>query len=140
MKTNYTASVKRNPGRKGFVISFRHPLKTENGRPGKKVCKGLGTHDESIAKKLEEQMNALLAREDLHSVASRAEAERVFAEYPAIVEIFYGDLDPSATSHRAQREPLLPLPLMEPQGAVRTLIIGNSGVGKTILLRWLIGC
>lgn len=139
MKTNYTASAKRNPGRKGFVISFRHPLKTENGRPGKKVCKGLGTDDEAVAKKLEEQMNALLAREDLHSVASRAEAERAFAEYPAIVEIFYGDLDPSATSHRAQRERLLPLPPMQPEEAVRTLILGNSGVGKTTLLRRLIG-
>jgi hypothetical protein len=140
MKSNYTATAKRNPGRKGFVISFRHPLKTENSRPGKKVCKGLGTDDETVAKELEKQMNALLAREDLHSVASRAEAERAFAEYPAIVEIFYGDLDPSTTGHRTLRERLLPLPPMDPQGWVRTLILGNSGVGKSTLLRRLIGC
>ncbi|MDD5199143.1 MAG: hypothetical protein PHC88_05010 [Terrimicrobiaceae bacterium] len=135
MKTNYTAKAKRNPGRNGFVISFRHPL-----RAGKKVCKGLGTSDEATALKLEEQMNLLLAREDLRSVGSRAEAAREFAAYPAIVEIFYGDIDPSATSHRAARERLHPLPPIEPQNSVRTLILGNSGVGKTTLLRRLIGC
>ena len=135
MKTNYTAKAKRNPGRNGFVISFRHPL-----RAGKKVCKGLGTSDEVTARKLEDQMNLLLAREDLRSVGSRAEAAREFAAYPAIVEIFYGDLDPSATSHRAVRERLHPLPSIEPQDSVRTMILGNSGVGKTTLIRRLIGC
>ncbi len=135
MKTNYTAKAKRNPGRNGFVISFRHPLKA-----GKKVCKGLGTSDEAVARKLEEQMNILLAREDLRSVGSRAEAAREFAAFPAIVDIFYGDLDPSVTGHRALRDRLHPLPPIDPQDSVRTLILGNSGVGKTTLLRRLIGC
>ena len=134
----YTATAKRNPGRKGYVITFRHPLKMEGSKPGKKVFKGLGTDDEATARHLETQMNALLARQDLHSVGSRANALREGFE-EAIVEIFYGDLDPSATSHRALRERLLPLPTIDPGHAVRTLILGNSGVGKTTLLRRLIG-
>jgi hypothetical protein len=134
----YTATAKRNPGRKGYVITFRHPLKMEGSKPGKKVFKGLGTDDAAIAKQLEAQMNALLARQDLHSVGSRADALREGFE-PAIVEIFYGDLDPSITSHRALRDRLLPLPAMGPGHAARTLILGNSGVGKTTLLRRLIG-
>lgn len=137
MKTAYTATVKRNPGRKSYVISFRHPLKMENGRPGRKVFKGLGTDVEEKAKSLEGQMNSLLARDDLHSVDSRAAALLDFDEI--IVNIFYGDLDPSPTSHRLFRDRLLPLPPMEPGQAIRTLILGNSGVGKTTLLRRLIG-
>lgn len=138
MPQTYTATAKRNPGRKGYVITFRHPLKMEGSKPGKKVFKGLGTDDEATAKHLEARMNALLARHDLHSVGSRADALRDGFE-PAIVEIFYGDLDPSATSHRALRERLLPLPAMGAGYAVRTLLLGNSGVGKTTLLRRLIG-
>jgi len=140
VKPSYTATAKKNPGRKGYVITFRHPLKTENGRPGKKVFKGLGTNDEVMAKKLEAQMNALLGREDLHSVGSRAAASATGEFDPAIVEIFYGDLDPSATSHRTLRDRLLPLPPITLGKPVRTLILGNSGVGKTTLLRRLIGC
>lgn len=138
MKTSYTATAKKNPGRNKFVISFRHPLKMEKGRPGKKVFKGLGTEDESRAKELETEMNRLLSREDLHSIGSRADAAREFAS--EIIEIFYGDLDPTTTGHRATRDRFLPLP---PSGAgltAKTLILGNSGVGKSMLLRRLIGC
>src|SRR6266851_1169494 len=133
MKQPYTATAKKNPGRKGYVITFRHPLKMENGRPGKKVFKGLGTVDEEVAKQLEVKLNALLARDDLHSVGSRGAAESEFG--PAIAEIFYDDLDPSVTSHRVVRDRLLPLPPMTPDDPSRTLILGNSGVGKTMLLR-----
>jgi len=136
MKTNYTARAYRNPGRTSFVIAFRHPLKSENGRPGRKVCKGLGTDDEKEAKKFEDGMNALLGRTDLHSMAGRAEAARIFD--PQIVEIFYEDLDPVVTSHRALRNRLMELP-SENDGYTRTLLAGITGAGKTTLLRRLIG-
>ena len=137
MSSNYTARAYRNPGRNGFVISFRHPMKTENGRPGRKVCKGLGTDDEAKAKQTEEQVNALLGRADLHSMTGRDEAARIFD--PAVIDIFYGDFDPIVTSHRAVREGLLKLPSLENGDYVRTLLLGITGAGKTTLLRRLIG-
>lgn len=139
MKAAYTATAKRNPGRKSFVITFRHPLKMEKGRPGKKVFKGLGgIEDEATAKSLEAELNVLLSRPDLHSVGSRADAAREFSA--TIVEIFYGDLDPSATGHRSTRDRFVALPPSGPGNPAKTLILGNSGVGKSTLLRRLIGC
>lgn len=137
MNSSYTARAYRNPGRNSFVISFRHPMKTENGRPGRKVCKGLGTDDEAKAKQTEEQVNALLGRADLHSMAGREEAARIFD--PAVIDIFYADFDPTVTSHRAVREDLLELPPLENSDYVRTLLLGITGAGKTTLLRRLIG-
>ncbi len=136
MKTPYTARAYRNPGRKSFVISFRHPGQSENGRPGRKVCRGLGTESEKIAQKLEDELKALLARPDLHSLAGRAEAARIFDE--RIVEIFYSQWEPAVTSHRAVRERLMPLPKAD-QEYVRTLLLGVTGAGKSTLLRRLIG-
>ena len=43
----YTASAKKNPGRKSWLVEFRHPLKLDsNNKPGKKTRKGLGTEKE----------------------------------------------------------------------------------------------
>jgi hypothetical protein len=137
MKTGYTARAYRNPGRKGFVITFRHPLKSENGHAGRKVCKGLGTDDETLATRLETQLNDLLSRSDLHSLAGRADAARIFDE--RIVQIFYEDLDPALRSHRALRDRLMELPSQEKHGYLRTLLLGITGAGKTTLLRRLIG-
>lgn len=137
MNSPYTARAYRNPGRRSFVVTFRHPLKTENGRPGRKVCKGLGTDDETKAREMEKQVNALLGRPELHSLAGREEAARTFD--PAVVEIFYGHFDPVVTSHRAVRERLMELPTLEKGGYVRTLFLGITGAGKTTLLRRLIG-
>jgi GTPase Era involved in 16S rRNA processing len=137
METHYTARASRNPGRKSYVIAFRHPGKMENGRPGKKTCKGLGTDDAAEASKLENQLNALLAREDLHSLAAREDAARLFDA--RVVEIFYAGLDPAPTSHRALRETLMRLPTAEQDGYERTLLLGVTGAGKSTLLRRLIG-
>src|SRR2546421_8418165 len=119
MTNSYTARAYRNSNRKSYAISFRHPGQMENGRPGKKMCKGLGTEDAGEAAKLEGELNALLAREELHSLASRPDAERIFDA--RIIEIFYSALDPAPTSHRALRETLMPLPIPGKNGWGRTL-------------------
>jgi hypothetical protein len=136
MSTKYTARAYQNPGRKGYVISFRHPMKAENGRPGKKVCKGLGTEEKVVAERLEAEMNSLLARAELHSQAGRTEAARAFSEM--VVDIFYGDLDPSPLGHRLLRDELMPLPT-RPAGYNSTLLIGITGAAKSTLLRRLLG-
>src|SRR5689334_15483372 len=99
MPNPYTARAYRNSNRKSYAITFRHPGQMEHGRPGKKTCKGLGTEDPEEAARLEVELNELLAREDLHSLASRPMAERIFDA--RIIEIFYSALDPAPTSHRA---------------------------------------
>lgn len=136
MPTSYTARAYRNRGRKGFLIAFRHPLKSERGRPGRKVCKGLGTEDEAQAKELERELNALLSRADLHSLAGRDMAARTFD--PRVVALFYEDLDPTTVTHRALRERLMPLPTRY-DGYDRSLLIGITGAGKSTLLRRLAG-
>jgi hypothetical protein len=133
MENIYTARAYRIPGRQKFSITFRHPGMIENGRPGRKVSKGLGTADEEIAKHLEGQMNNLLARTDLHSLAGRGSAASLFDE--RVVEIFYSHWEPAITSHRATRDRLLPIP----KDTSSTLLLGITGAGKTTLLRRLIG-
>lgn len=139
MNTAYTARAYRPSGRNNFVISFRHPGLTENGRPGRKVCKGLKTDDETRAKRLEVQMNDLLARAELHSFAGREDAVRSGSFDTVVLDIFYEDFDPVVNSHRALRDKLIELPSLENGGYVRTLLLGITGAGKTTLLRRLIG-
>ncbi|MBK6744720.1 MAG: hypothetical protein IPG66_17910 [Hydrogenophilales bacterium] len=71
MAKSYTATVKRNPGRKSWLVEFRHPLRNDsNNKPGKKTRKGLGTEDEQEARRLGEQINELLKNESLWSLGA----------------------------------------------------------------------
>ncbi|HTR42266.1 MAG TPA: hypothetical protein VMH87_11680 [Pseudomonadales bacterium] len=135
MTNIYTARVYKNEGRKSFSISFRHPLKTERGKAGRKVCKGLGTEIESEAEQMRDGLNALLAAKELHSQAGKQEAiKRGYDK--RIIEIFYDGLDPAVKDQRTERDRLLELP---GNGSTRTLLLGITGAGKTTLLRRLIG-
>jgi hypothetical protein len=50
MTQSYVATAKRNPGRKAWLVEFRHPLRNDpNNKPGRKTRKGLGTEDEADA-------------------------------------------------------------------------------------------
>lgn len=86
----YTARAVQNYGKKGWAIEFRHPMKFEAGRPGRKVRKGLDTSDSTIARSLEKELNELLGEESFHAISAMQRARQRFSA--KVVEIFYGDL------------------------------------------------
>lgn len=133
----YTASAKQNPGRKAWLVEFRHPLRTDSSnKPGKKMRKGLGTVEKERADRLVGQLNALLANETLWSVGAKVLAEKQFDK--EVVDIFYGEIEPRSTDSRATRDKIIPFPSPE-EGYAKVALIGVPGAGKTTLLRQLIG-
>ncbi|WP_416050078.1 hypothetical protein [Cupriavidus basilensis] len=134
---HYTATAKKNPGRKGWLVEFRHPLRMDAAnKPGKKTRKGLGTEDEATAQQLASQLNELLADESLWSFGMQSEAAK---RYDArIVEIFFSEMEPRSASHIQLRDTLLPLPSRK-DGYARIVLMGVPGAGKTTLVRQLMG-
>ena len=60
-------------------MTFRHPVcRDEEGRPGVKVRRGLGTSDDAAADALVKEMNALLGDESYWNIAERRRAEQRF--------------------------------------------------------------
>ena len=139
MKTSFIASVRQNPGRRSFIVDFRHPLRPDpsnQGKPGRKVRKGLGTDDKSVADELVEQLNRLLADSTFHSPAARAKAATFYDS--RVVDIFYDGIGSQKQDHRALRDEHLPFPPRS-EGYPRILLLGVPGAGKTTLVRQLIG-
>ena len=139
MSSLYVATVRQNPGRRALIVDFRHPLRPDpsnQGRPGRKVRKGLGTEDRSVADALVVELNQLLADPSLHSLAARTKAETLFDR--RVVEIFYDGIEPKRESYRALRDQHLPLPSRQ-EGYPRALLLGVPGAGKTTLVRQFIG-
>ncbi len=133
----YSAKAKRNPGRKSWLVEFRHPLRSDsNNKPGKKTRKGLGTEDEKDAQHLVDQLNDLLKNEALWSLGAQAQALKHYD--PRVVEIFYGEIEPRVNSAIQLRDKLLPLPARA-EGYARVVLMGVPGAGKTTLVRQLIG-
>lgn len=137
MAAHYKASAKQNPGRKSWLVEFRHPLRSDaNNKPGKKIRKGLGTESEQEALQLVEQLNQLLADKSLWSIGAQAEALKHYDE--KIIEIFYGEIAPRSGLSLNLRDKLLPLPSHD-EGYARVALMGAPGAGKTTLVRQLIG-
>lgn len=133
----YTASLSPGKDRPGFNISFRHPCRLDaKGKPGLKVRRGLGTTDESEARRLVEQMNQLLADEDWWNANRHSQALDTFAE--VVVDAFYDGLQASATAPSLLRDRFIHLP-DRTDGYARVLFVGTTGAGKTSLLRHFIG-
>lgn len=137
MTQTYTAAAKRNPGRKAWLVEFRHPLRNDtNNKPGKKTRKGLGTDNEKEAQRLVKQLGDLLSNEALWSLGAQTQALKQYD--PRVVEIFYGEIEPRSGFARHLRDRLLPLP-PHTDGYARVVLLGVPGAGKTTLMRQLIG-
>lgn len=135
--TNYTASKVRNKEGATWILAFRHPLKLDQrGKPGRKMRRSTGTTDETRAEELRVQLNALLSDESWFSVDRQAGASEVFDEL--VVRAFYEDLTTPTTRSFDVRGLKIHLPSKE-EGYCRVLLVGPTGVGKTSLLRQLIG-
>jgi hypothetical protein len=135
----YVATLRQNPGRKAVSVEFRHPLRPDpsnQGKPGRKVRKGLGT-DRAAAEKLVADLNRLLADPSFHSPAARTKAEAAFRD-PRVIEIFYDGIEPKNENYRDLRNEHLPFPPRE-EGYPRILLLGVPGAGKTTLVRQMIG-
>ena len=131
------AAAKQNPGRKAWLVEFRHPLRNDsNNRPGRKIRKGLGTEDEAEAQRLVEQLNKLLGDESLWSLGAKPEAAKRFDA--RVIEIFFSEIEPRGGAAGQLRDKLLPLPSRD-EGYARVLLMGVPGAGKTTLVRQLIG-
>ena len=137
MAQSYKATAKQNPGRKAWLVEFRHPLRNDaNNKPGKKIRKGLGTEIEADAHRLADQLNQLLADQSLWSVGAQAEAAKRYNE--KVVEIFYGEIAPRSGLPLNLRDKLAPLS-GHAEGYARIALMGVPGAGKTTLVRQLIG-
>lgn len=133
----YIASLSTTPGRPGFSISFRHPLKLDSkGKPGLKMRRGLGTDDKAKAEVLVAQMNQLLQDESWWATMKHQEALKTFDQ--RIVDAFFDGIQAGTADSFETRNKIIPLP-GKAEGYARTLFVGTTGAGKTSLLRHLIG-
>jgi predicted GTPase len=107
-----------------------------DGQPGLRVRRGLGTSNEDEARKLVDQLNVILFDQSYWAPTLRQNAEQKFDS--RIVAAFYDDLAPALKDTWTKRDEFLPIPGPE-VGYTRALLIGTTGAGKTTLVRQLIG-
>jgi hypothetical protein len=131
------ASLSQSNGRPGWCVIFRHPLRMgNNGRPGLRVRRGLGTSDEGEANRLVSELNEILSDETLWSPSAKDLALTRYS--PVAVAAFYDGVAPATRDLRSIRDSIIPLPTRE-DGYTKALLLGPTGAGKTTVLRQLIG-
>ncbi len=136
-KTSYRATLSRTQGRKSWCVIFQHPLRRNaNGKIGLRIRRGLNTDNETEARDLVDQLNTLLADPSFHNVASRERAALRFA--PRVVDAFFSDLTPTQKDSWGVRDLHLPLP-SRADGYAKVQFLGTTGVGKTTLVRQMLG-
>lgn len=137
MAKHYKASKNRSQGREGWTVIFRHPVRLDaDGKPGRRVRRGLGTADEEQADFLVEQLNQLLSRPETWEPAARNSLQAQFDE--RVLDIFFDGVESSSQDPEVFRDSLLPLP--GPDTDYRSvLLLGTTGAGKTTLVRQILG-
>lgn len=137
MAKYYTASKSRSQGREGWAVIFRHPVRLDgDGKPGRRVRRGLGTSDENLADQFVAELNEILQRPELWESAARVGLAARFDG--RVLDIFYDGMEPPAHDPEAMRNEILPLPDRE-AGYRSVLMLGTTGAGKTTLVRQLLG-
>lgn len=132
---NYTARLVTNPGRPGFLVEYRHPGVPDRHGYGRKVTRGLKTRDQSDAEVILTDLNKILADKNLHELGARKLASARF--HAKAVEVFY-DVYAREDAGAKRRERVIPLEASDRTAPVVALV-GNTSVGKTTLLRHIIG-
>ncbi len=135
----HKATLSQSQGREGWSIAFRHPVRPDKatGKPPCRVRMGLGTSDRMAAEGMVDEMNHILADRTLWDLSARPVAEARFS--PRIVEIFYFGIVPELIDFSAIRDDVIPLPSSKDTEYRRVLLLGTTGVGKTTLVRQLLG-
>lgn len=134
---NYKASISRTKGKEALSIIFRHPVKIDpKTNYGIRVRRGLGTSDEAIAQRLVAQMNELLSDFTMWSIDKKPIAYQKYS--PIIVDAFYDFLESSSLDYQALINSKIELPTRTNDYGT-ALFIGQSGAGKTSVLRCLMG-
>ncbi|MEW4285220.1 hypothetical protein [Priestia koreensis] len=109
----YRASKSRSQNRRGWYVTFRHPLRKDAiGKVGLKVRRSLGTADDQEADLLVKQMNELLLDDTLWSISAKSRARLLYDE--RVIAAFYEDIEPvQMPDLKAVRERELPYPRRE---------------------------
>jgi hypothetical protein len=132
---NYTARLVTNPGQPGFLVEYRHPGVPDRHGYGRKVTRGLKTRDQNDAEVILADLNKILADKNLHELGARKLASARF--HAKAVEVFY-DVYAREDAGAKRRERVIPLEASDRTAPVIALV-GNTSVGKTTLLRHIIG-
>ncbi len=133
---NTKVSVNIQKGKKGYTISFRHPIvKDKDNKYGLKMHRGLGTSDLLEAERLAEELKKLLEDGYWADISKKNEAYQHFND--RIVDAFYDPIEGENPDLKRMLDKIK-LPGKE-DGYTRQTIVGASGAGKTSLLRLLAG-
>lgn len=132
MNTKQTAKL--SPGRKKWCVQFFHPKISNTAGKPKRVRYGIGTENREEAEKILTDLNAILAKEELHPPGAREIASRTY--HPTAVACFYEGIEAKIVDPWIKREEVIELPK---DGFSIVQLTGPVGAGKTTLVRQLIG-